>query len=348
MINEFKNKVILITGGAGSIGSAVGLELLKYKPKAVRIFDMHEYSLYKLEQKIVGNKSNLMRYILGDVRDRNRLLKAMEGVDIVYHAAAYKHVPFCEYNPLEAVKTNVIGTENVVEAAIHNKVKKVVFISTDKAAHPTSTLGASKLLGEKIITAANYHKGKSPSIFSSVRFGNVTMSAGSVIPNFINQIKKGGPVTVTSPDMTRFLMPIRQAVDLIFRATDLMSGGEVFVFKMKAVKIIDLAESIIEKYPHRDYKVKKDILIKITKPRAGEKFREQLLVSDECERVVNMKDLLILLPPLNPPYQEMSHPLESKSIKIDINDYFSDRCLASKDEINDFICNNNIFESIFE
>src|SRR3989344_4894327 len=140
MINEFKNKVILITGGAGSIGSAVALELLKYKPKVIRIFDIHEYSLYKLEQQIAGNKNNLMRYILGDVRDRNRLLKAMEGVDIVYHTAAYKHVPFCEYNPLEAVRTNVIGTENVVDVAIHNKVKKVIFVSTDKAAHPTSTL----------------------------------------------------------------------------------------------------------------------------------------------------------------------------------------------------------------
>ena len=340
MINEFKNKVILITGGAGSIGSAVALELLKYKPKVIRIFDIHEYSLYKLEQQIAGNKNNLMRYILGDVRDRNRLLKAMEGVDIVYHTAAYKHVPFCEYNPLEAVRTNVIGTENVVDVAIHNKVKKVIFVSTDKAAHPTSTLGASKLLGEKIITAANYHKGKAPSVFSSVRFGNVTMSAGSVIPNFIEQIKKGGPVTVTSPEMTRFLMPMHQAVNLIFRATDLMKGGEVFVFKMKSVKIIELAKSIIKKYPHQNPKDKKDILVKITKPRAGEKFREQLLVSDECERVVDMKDLLILLPPLNPPYQEAAHPLESKAIKVDVNDYFSDKCLMSEDEISDFILNN--------
>jgi len=346
MKNEFKNKVILVTGGAGSIGSVIAEELLQYKPKTVRILDIHEFSLYKHERKHADRKDEVFRYMLGDVRDVERLKKAMEGVDIVYHAAAYKHVPFCEFNPAEAVKTNVLGTQNVVEAAIYNKVKKVILISTDKAAHPTGTLGASKLLAEKIITAANYHKGGHTPVFSCVRFGNVTMSSGSVIPNFIYQIKNGGPVTVTSSEMTRFLMSIRQAAELIFRATELMSGGEVFVFKMNSVKIEDLARVIIEEYQHQSEKEKQKIRIKFTGPRPGEKMHEQLLVDDESENVVEMKDLLVLLPSVRTNYKTLHrpHPLETHAKKVDVGRFFSDKCLISKEELASFVRENKMME----
>lgn len=346
MKNEFKGKVILVTGGAGSIGSVIATELLRFGPKAVRVYDNHEYSLYALERKLQGKDKGTMRYILGDIRDENRIKKVMSGVDFVYHAAAYKHVPHCEYNPTEAVKTNVLGTQNVVDAAIHNNVRKMILISTDKAAHPTGTLGASKLLAEKIITAANYHKGDVRTVFSSVRFGNVTMSSGSVIPNFIYQIKQGGPVTVTSKEMTRFLMSIHQAAGLIFKATEMMTGGEVFIFKMKSVKIDDLAHAIIDAYPHRTEKDRKSIVIKYTGSRPGEKMHEQLIVDDEAGNVAETKELLVLLPSVRTNYDTLHklHPLHSKVRKINVGDYFSDKCLMEKEELTLFMRENNIIE----
>jgi UDP-N-acetylglucosamine 4,6-dehydratase/5-epimerase len=348
MINEFKNKTILITGGAGSIGSVIATELLKYEPKAIRIYDNHEYSLYKLERKLNDKDNKVMRYILGDVRDADRLTKIMEDVNIVYHTAAYKHVPLCEYNPSEAVKTNVLGTQNVVDAALRNKVEKVVLISTDKAANPTGTLGASKLLAEKIIIAGNYRNPKT--IFSSVRFGNVTMSSGSVIPNFIYQIQHGGPVTVTSSKMTRFFMSVHEAANLIFTATKMMLGGEVFVFKMKSLKIDDLAHTIIKTYPYKNPEDKKKISIKYIGTRPGEKMHEQLIFDDECEKVVETKELLVLLPSVGTSYGTLqsAHPWESKVKKIKTSDYFSNKRLMSRSELERFVRENNFMDHIAE
>ncbi len=344
MINEFKGKVILVTGGAGSIGSALVKELLKYEPKAVRVLDLHEHSLHKLEQSLNPEEAKKARFLLGDVRDKSRLIRAMHEVDIVYHAAAYKHVHLCEYNPLEAIRTNVIGTQNAIDACLENKVQKFIFISTDKAVNPTGTLGASKLLGEKITTAANYNKGNIPTMFSSVRFGNVTMSNGSVIPKFIKQIHNGGEVTVTSPKMTRFLMPLSQAVGLIFKATQIMKGSEIFVLKMKSLSLKDLALSLIQEYRFRRNDNSKKIKIINIGRRAGEKMHEQLISEEEGLRISELDDMLIVMPSAESPYDTGVDLSVYKQKKINAVMYSSDRKPMSIKSAVNFLREHNIFE----
>lgn len=345
MTNEFKNKVILVTGGAGSIGSALVREILKFEPRAVRVLDNHEFSLHKIEGSFSEEEKKMVRFFVGDVRDRDRLERAMDGVDVVYHAAAYKHVHLCDYNPLEAIKTNVIGTQNAIDAALHNKVKKFVFISTDKAANPIGTLGASKLLGEKITTAANYYKGDAPTIFSSVRFGNVTMSNGSVIPTFIKQIRNGGPLTVTSSKMTRFLMPMNEAVNLIFKATQKMYGGEVFVLKMKSVNIYDLADTLAEEFKLMTGAKSKIKIQKIGR-RVGEKTHEELIVEEESQRVLELEDMIIVMPTIEPPYQTSRNPLLDSAKKVNPKFFSSDYKIMSKKQITEFLRVNKIFDTI--
>lgn len=344
MTNEFKNKVILVTGGAGSIGSALVREILKFEPKAVRVLDNHEFSLHKIEGSFSEEENKMVRFFVGDVRDRDRLERAMNGVDIVYHAAAYKHVHLCDYNPLEAIKTNVIGTQNAIDAALYSKVKKFIFISTDKAANPIGTLGASKLLGEKIITAANYYKGDAPTIFSSVRFGNVTMSNGSVIPTFIKQIKSGGPLTVTSAKMTRFLMPMEEAVGLIFKATSIMNGGEVFVLKMKSVNIYDLADVLAEEFKLITGAKSKIKIQKIGR-RAGEKNHEQLIVEEESQKILELKDMIIVMPMTEPPYHSGSNPFNNDAKKVNSKLFVSDYKPMTKKQVLEFLRKNRIFET---
>ncbi|GAI52310.1 unnamed protein product, partial [marine sediment metagenome] len=196
-----RNKKILVTGGTGCIGSEIVRRLLKYKPNVVRIFSNDEHDMFTMMQDLGTDIKK--RYLMGDVRDKYRLVKAMDGIDIVYHAAALKHVPICEYNPFEAIQTNVLGTQNVIEASFYNNVEKVVSISTDKAVNPVSIMGATKLLSERIITDANWAKGKRKTVFSCVRFGNVSFSRGSVIPLFERQIKEKKTVAITDPAMTR-------------------------------------------------------------------------------------------------------------------------------------------------
>ena len=197
------------------------------------------------------------RFLIGDIRDKERVLLAMEDIDIVYHAAALKHVPLCEYNPFEAIKTNVLGTQNVIEAALKSGVDRVISISTDKAVNPANTMGATKLLAEKLIIDANEGKGSKPTIFSSVRFGNVSFSRGSVIPLFEEQIRQKKPITITNPEMTRFMMSLSDTIELVFKATLLAKGGEIFILKMPVVRLGDLVDVIIETYAEK-YHYKKE------------------------------------------------------------------------------------------
>lgn len=345
MTNEFKDKVILVTGGAGSIGGRLVREILKFEPKAVRILDNHEFSLHKMESSFSEEENKMARFLVGDVRDRDRLERAMDGVDIVYHAAAYKHVHLCDYNPLETIKTNVTGTQNAIDAALHNKVKKFVFISTDKAANPVGTLGASKLLGEKIVTAANYYKGDAPTVFASVRFGNVTMSNGSVIPTFLKQMRTGGPLTITSPNMTRFLMPMSKAVELIFKATEVMNGGEVFVLKMKSVNMGDLVNVLAEEFKLLTGAKSKTKIQKIGR-RAGEKTHEELIVEEESHRVVDLEDMIMIMPAGEPPYHASRNPLLDKLKKVNPKAFSSKHKPMSLKQIINFVRENEIFESI--
>ncbi|VVC01252.1 L-arabinose 1-dehydrogenase (NAD(P)(+)) [uncultured archaeon] len=293
----FKDKTVLVTGGAGSIGQELVRALVeKHQPKSVRVLDNNETGLFDLEQRLSAHASRL-RIFVGDVRDKERLMRAMEGADIVFHAAALKHVYINEYTPGEAVKTNVLGTQNVIDAAIACDVERMINISTDKAVDPTSVMGTTKLLAEKLVTAANYSKGARRCVFASVRFGNVLASRGSVVPLFMEQIRKGGPLTLTQAEMTRFFMSIENAVSLIFSAALQARGGEVFILRMPSVKIGDLAEVMISKYSAGCGRKASDIKIRIIGPKKGEKTHESLLSEHEQEFACSLGEDMIVLNP---------------------------------------------------
>ncbi len=294
--NYFKNKNILVTGGTGSIGSEIVRQLLKQDPKVVRVFARHEDRHHKMMQELGdANKDNL-RFVIGDVRDRDRLRMAMDGIDIVFHAAALKHVPICEYNPFEVIKTNVLGTQNVIELARDLGVKKVINISTDKAVNPLGILGVSKLMGEKLILASYYYKGDKTTNFSCVRFGNVLGSRGSILPLMKKQIMEKGTVTVTDPNMTRFVMTIPQAVNLVLDATRMNQGQEIFVLKMPAVRMGDLAKAAIKHYAPLAGKTPSKIQIQLIGKRDGEKDHESLLADHELDRALETDNMYILTP----------------------------------------------------
>jgi UDP-N-acetylglucosamine 4,6-dehydratase len=314
------NKNILITGGTGSLGRELVHMTLQYDPKVIRIFDVDETEQFNLQQELKEHE-RVIRYLLGDVRDLARLNRATEGIDIIFHTAALKHVLACEYNPFEAVKTNVIGMQNVIEAAINNNVGKIIFTSSDKAVNPSNTMGTTKLLAEKLMTSANYYKGARDCVFSSVRFGNVMNSRGSVIPLFRNQIKAGGPVTITDPSMTRFMMSMSQAIDLVFKSAEMSQGGEVFIFKMPTVNISDLAEVLIDELaPHFGHRPE-DIKVEFIGTKPGEKMYEELMTEDEARRSLEREDMFIILP-----------QIEDERTKIEISAYNAVQ-IRSKDYI---------------
>lgn len=286
--NIFKNKRIIVTGGTGSIGSEIIRQLLKFDVAQVRVYSRDEYKQYELINEL--GKDKRLRFLVGDTRDRERMDRAFNETDICFHAAALKQVPMCEYNPFEAIKTNIIGTQNVIDLAIKHNLEKIIAISTDKAVDPSSVMGASKLMMEKLITAAEYTKGNTAINFAAVRFGNVLNSRGSIIPLWVKQIKKGGPVTITDPRMTRFFINISKAVDLVFKAAELMQGGEIFVLKMGKRNIMDLANETIQKYAPG-----KKILIKTIGVRPGEKLYEKLMTEEELENALETDEMLILI-----------------------------------------------------
>ncbi|MEK7144843.1 MAG: UDP-N-acetylglucosamine 4,6-dehydratase family protein [Patescibacteria group bacterium] len=288
-MKEFKNKVVIVTGGTGSIGSEIVRQLLKTKVAQIRIYSRDEHKQHELGQELGGDMR--LRYLIGDVRDKDRLDFAFRGVDICFHAAALKHVPICEYNPFEAVKTNVIGTQNVIDVSIKHNLEKVMAISTDKAVSPESVLGASKLMMERLIIAANITTGPSRTRFSAVRFGNVLHSRGSVIHLWRRQIEAGGPVTITDRKALRYFMDIPEAVRFVFEGTLLMKGGEIFVLKMKERSIVAFAEDVIAEYANG-----KKIKLSFTGLRPGEKLREALLTAEEVSHTLEIKDMFIILP----------------------------------------------------
>ena len=283
---KITNKTILVTGGVGSIGSELVKKILDFNPKQIRIFDNNEFRLFEVMQQYKGQKN--LRFLLGDVRDKDRVIWAIQTVDTVFHTAALKHVALNEYSPFESVKTNVIGTQNLLEAALSNQIETFINISTDKAANPTSTMGASKLLAERLTVGADHYKGKVETVFASVRFGNVLNSSGSVVPIFLEQIKGGGPVTVTDKNMVRYFMTIPAAVDLILEAAQIARGGEVFILKMPALKIADLASVMIETL------AKKPITLKVIGKRPGEKLFEKIVTRTEASLALELKDMYVL------------------------------------------------------
>jgi len=330
--NFLKNKKILITGGTGSLGRELVRKILQYNPKVIRIFDVDETEQFEFQHEL-KEYEDTVRYLLGDVRDKDRLKRAAEDIDIIFHTAALKHVMACEYNPFEAVKTNILGMQNVIDAAIDNNVGKIIFTSSDKAVNPPNTMGATKLLAEKLMTSANYYKGARDCTFSSVRFGNVMGSRGSVIPLFVQQIKAGGPVTITNNGMTRFMMSMSQALELVLRSAEMALGGEVFIFKMPTINILDLAGVIIEELAPLYGRRSEDIIIETIGIKPGEKMYEELMTEDEASRSLEREDMFIIPPLLKndiSKYDESAYD----AVPIRSKDYVSkDVKPLTKDEI---------------
>jgi UDP-glucose 4-epimerase len=275
-MNFLKNKVILITGGTGSFGSAFIFKILNSKInfKEIRVFSRDEKKQDDLRKKINNSK---VKFLLGDVRDSESIKKAIKKVDFIFHAAALKQVPSCEFYPLEAVKTNILGTNNIIQLAIENLVKKVVVLSTDKAVYPINAMGMSKALMEKI-AISNFNlsdKSNNKTIICVTRYGNVLASRGSVVPLFINQILENKPITLTDPKMTRFIMPMNKAIELVVFAMKNAKGGEVFVQKTPAASIKNLLQAILEIFKNKKHK------ISYIGTRHGEKAYESLLTKEE-------------------------------------------------------------------
>lgn len=283
----FNSKNILITGGTGSFGVSLIKKLVKsYKPRRIIIYSRDELKQFELSNQLKNLKTKSLRFLIGDVRDKERLNLALNGVDYVFHAAALKQVPAAEYNPMECIKTNIIGANNIIECAINNNVKKVIALSTDKAANPINLYGASKLASDKLFVAANNLVGSSELRFSVVRYGNVVGSRGSVVHEFNKKINNGDKfLPITHKDMTRFWITLDQGIDFSIQSMKLMSGGEIFVPKLPSIKVTDLAISFRE-----------NIKFKFIGIRPGEKIHEIMCPSDDSHRTIEFKKYFIITP----------------------------------------------------
>ncbi len=347
MQSFYKNKRILITGACGTIGRELAIQILeKYSATELVCLDNNESALFFLEQEL--KEFNKVKYFLADVRDKDKLRKKMKGIDIVFHTAAFKHVIMCERSPFEAVQTNILGVQNVIFGAMENGVGKVIFTSSDKAVNPTNVMGTSKLMGERLITAANSNLRDGKTIFASTRFGNVLGSRGSVIPIFMEQIRKGGPVTLTDRNMTRFIMSKKDAVTLVIDSAELAKGGEVFVTKMAVMKIEDLARAMVDALaPKFGYDPEK-IRIDIIGVKAGEKMYEELMSMEEVRRSLELSRYFVVTPAFKGLYRNIDYsypdvvsgqvddPYHSGRLspmgKIELANYLSDNKLLLEED----------------
>jgi len=327
----FKGKKILITGGTGSLGTALTNRLLETGVDTIRI-----YSRDELKQTQMGSKftDDRLRFLIGDIRDKDRLSRALEDIDIVIHAAALKHVPVAEYNPFEAVKTNVNGAQNLIEACLDQGVETALAIGTDKAVAPFNTYGATKFLMERLFVSANYYKGNHAIKFLCVRYGNVLGSRGSIVPTFVQQIQSGKKITITDPNMTRFNITMDQALDLIFRALKNSQGGEVFVPKLKAYKVADIKDAILELMNSRN----KTETISV---RPGEKYHETLISKDEIRNTYeNSDDYLILEQQVQNQYLKKKSSIKKSTLN---DQYSSDKVqLLNKNELKNILIKQNL------
>jgi FlaA1/EpsC-like NDP-sugar epimerase len=304
-MNPWRNKRVLITGVVGTIGHELLRQLVRREPSEIIGIDSNESELFFVQQEFA--RSPIVRLYLTDIRDACQLARRMEGIDIVLHTAAYKHVFLCEQAPNNAVQTNILGTQSIIDAASAQNVERVIFTSSDKAVNPTSVMGTSKLMGERLITSANAIRRNGKPIFASTRFGNVLGSRGSVVPLFVRQIAGGGPVTLTHPQMTRFVMTLQDAVRLVMDSVFLACGGEVFITKMPVTGIRDLATVMIEELaPHFGHNPT-DIPIKQIGVIPGEKLYEELMSEEETRRTVELSRYFVVLPALRPIYNVVAY-----------------------------------------
>ena len=331
----YKNKKILITGGTGSLGTALTKRLLSMDVEQIRIFSRNEFKQISMESEIYDDR---LRFLIGDVRDQKRLRRAIEDVDIVFHAAALKHVPKIEYNPFEAIKTNVEGSQNVIDACLENDVERAVCIGTDKAVSPLNTYGATKLLMEKLFVNAQQYSNpkKHPTKFFAVRYGNVFGSSGSVIPKFIDQIKNNQSLTITDEKMTRFSITMQQALDFILKATELGNGTEIFIPRLKSYNLEQVKNTLFDLCGTSDSKI-----IGI---RPGEKLHETLINFDEMRSAWIYNDLYVILNEgFSSEYLQNTYPGLTKLENI--STYSSDNSeKMSNDELKQTILDSNLIK----
>ncbi|NIN35632.1 MAG: polysaccharide biosynthesis protein [Gammaproteobacteria bacterium] len=340
--NQWENTSVLITGVCGTVGQELLRQVLEQNADRIVGIDNDESDLFFLSQLYSGHENVHLFY--SDIRDANELITKMRGIDVVLHAAALKHVFLCERAPYNAIQTNILGTQNIIDAAYTNQVKRVLFTSSDKAVNPTNVMGTSKLMGERLVTAANAQRQSSDDpIFASSRFGNVLGSSGSVIPIFHEQIRLGGPVTLTDAGMTRFIMTLEQAVRLVMESVFLACGGEVFVTKMPVVRIADLAEVMIEELASESGHKPKNIEITTIGSKPGEKLYEELMNEEEIRRSAELDKFFVILPAFKSLYEQIDYryPDEPEfGIKHPYNSALIDP--MSKDELRSFLNQNNL------
>ena len=340
MKDFYKGKRVLITGAAGTVGRELVRQLHGMGLSELRLMDNNESETFFLMEDYRGTDN--VHCFLGDVRDPDKVTALSEGVDIIIHAAAFKHVILSEYNPFDVVQTNIIGVENVIKAAEANDVPHVLFTSSDKAVNPTNVMGTSKLMGERLITAANTVRIGKKTIFTSTRFGNVIGSRGSVVPLFLQQIKRGGPITLTDERMTRFIMTISEAARLVLRSLTLARGGEVFVTKMPVARIIDLAGAMIEL---RGGGGKIDIEVIGAKP--GEKLYEELMSDEEVPRSVELEDMFAVVPAFKAIYKSIDYTYPGVvSDKVSKSYISSSEPAMSRQELKDYLVAHKVLESV--
>ena len=336
-MNPWQGKRVLITGVCGTVGSELLRQVVERGAYEVIGIDNNETELFFLDETY-RTATNVHLY-LGDLRDRDKLMRKMQGVDIVLHAAALKHVILCERTPRDAVQTNILGTQNVIDAAVANGVERVIFTSSDKAVNPTNVMGTTKLMGERLMTAANAHRRGNGPVFASTRFGNVLGSRGSVIPLFKKQIEQGGPVTLTDPEMTRFIMTIEEAAGLVLDSVFMARGGEVFVTKMPVVRIADLAKAMISELGDDSI----DIEIIGCKP--GEKLYEELMNDEETRRTIELPRYFVILPAFKCVYESIEYRYpDMGEVGIEVPYNSSTQPAMSIDELRSYLRQHRLIE----
>jgi len=343
-MKKFEGKSILVTGSCGTVGTELVKQLLTnevYALKELVGIDNNERTLFFQDQQYL-NDSRAHFYVT-DIRDRDELANKMCGVDIVFHAAALKHVILCERSPEQAVQTNIHGVQNIIAAANANNVETVIFTSSDKAVNPTNVMGTSKLMGERLMTAANSNKRGNGPIFASTRFGNVLGSSGSVIPIFYNQITGGGPVTLTDKNMTRFVMSIQESVRLVLDSAEQARGGEVFVTKMPVIRIEDLAIALIEELVPNNGKDSQKIAINEIGIKPGEKLYEELMSPEETRRTVELEQYFSVLPAFRGIYNDIDYSYTTIRNATVTNPYISEEERPlTVEQIKMFLINNDL------
>ena len=349
-MKQFQGKRILVTGACGTVGSELVKQLLlgdDYDIKELIGIDNNESALFFIDQQYLNDTR--ANFFVTDIKDKDELINKTKGIDIIFHAAALKHVVLCEKSPEQAVQTNINGIQNIIAAANANNVETVIFTSSDKAVNPTNVMGTSKLMGERLMTAANSNKRDGGPVFASTRFGNVLGSSGSVVPIFHNQIAKGGVVTLTDKNMTRFVMSVQESVQLVLNSAKYAKGGEVFVTKMPVIRIEDLAIAMIEILAPKYGRDPNEVNIKEIGTKPGEKLYEELMSHEELRRTIELKSYFSVLPAFRGIYHDINYSYTDIINTVVTDPYTSEHQQPlTIEEIKDFLEKYNLLESPVE